>query len=42
MIVSDFMGDCVLSQGNEMEQVIEARDRFLKPNGKIVIFILSN
>jgi len=28
------MGDCVLSQGIEMEQVIVARDRFLKPNGK--------
>lgn len=36
------MGECVLSQGNEMEEVIEARNRFLKSNGKrnIEIFIL--
>jgi len=30
------MGDCVLGQGDQMEQVIEARNRFLKPTGKIV------
>lgn len=35
VIVSDFMGDCVLGQGDQMEQVILARDRFLKPNGEI-------
>lgn len=35
VILSDFMGDCVLTQGKIMEQVIEARDRFLKTNGKI-------
>lgn len=34
VIVSDCMGDCVLGQGDQMEQVIEARNRFLKPSGK--------
>jgi len=33
VIVADFLGDCVISQGDQMEQVIEARDRFLMPNG---------
>jgi len=33
VILSDFLGDCVLSQGDQMEQVIEARDRFLVSNG---------
>jgi len=42
VIVSDFMGDCVLSQGDQMEQVIEARDRFLKPNGKKLYFICTS
>lgn len=37
--MSDFMGECVIGQGDQMEQVIEARDRFLKPNGIIVIII---
>ncbi|VVC44125.1 Protein arginine N-methyltransferase,S-adenosyl-L-methionine-dependent methyltransferase [Cinara cedri] len=36
VIVSDFMGECLLSQGDQMEQVIEARDRFLKPNGIMI------
>lgn len=36
IIVSDFMGECVIGQGDQMEQVIEARDRFLKPNGIII------
>lgn len=31
------MGDCIISQGDQMEQVIEARDRFLSPNGKLNI-----
>jgi len=35
VIVSDFLGECVVGQGDQMEQVIEARDRFLKPNGKL-------
>lgn len=34
VIVSDFLGECIISQGDQMEQVIEARDRFLSPNGK--------
>lgn len=40
--MSDFMGECGLSQGSEIEEVIEARNRFLKPNGKrnIVILVL--
>lgn len=33
--MSDFIGECVIGQGDQMEQVIEARDRFLKPNGII-------
>lgn len=41
VIVSDFMGQCVISQGDQMEQVIEARDRFLKPNGIINVLIDS-
>lgn len=40
VILSDFLGECVLSQGDQMEQVIEARDRFLKPHG-IVNILLS-
>ncbi|XP_060847189.1 protein arginine N-methyltransferase 1-like [Rhopalosiphum padi] len=36
VIVADFLGDCVLSQGDQMEQVIEARDRFLVSNGLMV------
>lgn len=36
VIVADFLGDCVISQGDQMEQVIEARDRFLVPNGLMI------
>ncbi|XP_027840234.2 uncharacterized protein LOC114121922 [Aphis gossypii] len=36
VIVADFLGDCVISQGDQMEQVIEARDRFLMPNGLMI------
>lgn len=33
VILADFLGDCVVGQGDQMEQVIEARDRFLVSNG---------
>ncbi|XP_025196022.1 probable protein arginine N-methyltransferase 1.2 [Melanaphis sacchari] len=36
VIVGDFLGDCVISQGDQMEQVIEARDRFLVSNGLMI------
>lgn len=36
VIIADFLGDCVLSQGDQMEQVIEARDRFLVSEGLMI------
>ncbi|XP_060858397.1 uncharacterized protein LOC132935795 [Metopolophium dirhodum] len=36
VILADCLGDCVLSQGDQMEQVIEARDRFLVSNGLMI------
>jgi len=43
VILADFLGDCVISQGDQMEQVIEARDRFLVSNGlyRYIILLLS-
>jgi len=42
VILADFLGDCVLGQGDQMEQVIEARDRFLVSNGLYKYTILTS
>jgi len=42
VILADCLGDCVLSQGDQMEQVIEARDRFLVSNGPYKYNILPS
>ncbi|XP_050528964.1 uncharacterized protein LOC126898708 [Daktulosphaira vitifoliae] len=35
-IVSDWMGDCVLGHGDQLEDLIIARDTFLKPKGLLI------